>query len=184
MTVSSKIEIDVSSTEFDKFRKTFDAYKAALESMPATWRGVATQAAGAKTGFEAAANAFAVQAAAAQSITGHVTKLTQTSGVLVRHWHQMHLSTSGVAAHIKDMTTSLQSWAGTLGKLALGGAVVYGDKPELLTTPNTTKCHHSPVDAFALWRPHCGILRQMRRGAGKPRPRSPRCGLLRAAPRA
>jgi hypothetical protein len=126
MTVSSELKIDVQSGEFDKFRKTFDAYKAALESMPATWRGVATQATAAKTSFEASANALALQATSAQSISGHVTKLTQTSGVLARHWHQMHLSTAGVATHIKDMTTSLQSWAGTLGKLALGGAGIAG----------------------------------------------------------
>jgi len=125
MTVTSNIDVLVDDEKFKAFAKVFEAHKAAVDQLPAAWKTATETAVATRTEFEKSATALAEQAASSAAINKEVGQLTQTSGALAHHWHLMRLNTQGVASNIKDMTSSLLSWGGTLGKLtglALGGA--------------------------------------------------------------
>lgn len=122
---TSNIDIDVADEKFKAFAKAFEDHKRAVAALPVAWKEATQSAAAARTEFERSADALAKQSELSTAIDASVAKLTQTSGALAHHWRQMKLNTAGVASNIKEMTSSLTSWAGTLAKvtgMGLGAA--------------------------------------------------------------
>jgi Phage tail lysozyme len=125
-----KISADVDGAAFEAFAAKFEEHKAALDALPAAWKEIAGAATAAHSEFDRTASALAKHAASAGEITKQTTQLTHVSGALSSHWKTMRLNTAGVAANISEMTKSLLSWSGSLGKvvgIGLGaGAGVMG----------------------------------------------------------
>jgi Phage tail lysozyme len=112
-----KISADVDDAAFAAFAKKFEEHKAALDALPSAWQTIAGAATSAHSEFDLTANALAKHAASAGEITKQTTQLTHVSGALSSHWKNLRLNTTGVATNISEMTKSLLSWSGSLGKI-------------------------------------------------------------------
>jgi hypothetical protein len=104
-----------------RFQDKFDKHKAAVDKMPAAWKGVGAEVTKAKTGFEAVANSIATQAGTMALISKHSTDFYQVTTATARHWHQLAISTASVSKNILGATESLIRWSGIVS-LITGGA--------------------------------------------------------------
>lgn len=112
MAVKSIIDIAVNDGEFKRFHALFQQYQKHLNATPLAWRNIAKEQGKGTKAFEELV-ALEIQSLGHQKMMLQVqsaaARLTRTSADV---WREMGRNTKGVAADIRDMTTSLMKWAG------------------------------------------------------------------------
>ncbi len=123
MAARLKIVVDVEDIAFREYVRLHKQYADVLKGQPAQWAKIAAASKQAANDSERAAKSVADYSDNVEKSAGFGTKLRQQVEITQRHFHQLKLSTQGMAAHIGDATKALLSWSGILG--IVGGVASY-----------------------------------------------------------
>ena len=89
MSIKSRIDIDINSSEFQDFQAKFNKYKDALKDMPGAWHEIGQSTAVAKTNFGAIAESVKTVGTGLATITTSGREFFHVTTATARHWHDL-----------------------------------------------------------------------------------------------
>ncbi len=124
MTIKSVIDIDINDERFQRFKKLYDQYDAAVKKTPKAWRDVMSSVDGVRDALAEASGEIDKAAAKRKAMVEADKASAKAVSDQARAWGEVVRLSRAASVTIKDMTFSLMKWGGIIGAVTgiLGAA--------------------------------------------------------------